>query len=186
MSSLAIDTTSFGSAFNRKTFKTLEFYVLVLGALGPWIANWASVQIDNQDALVGNILAAVVFALARGFGKMKSDTKDFWHTTEFYAVILGSLAAGVGVGVNTIGGMYWLQLQGLLAAVIAIMNGLRKNGDLAAGNITALDLEGETDLFVEDDVDPDTDNDDSILEGQPHADPNAITDVSPPPDKGKK
>lgn len=187
MSSLAIDTTTFGSAFNKKTLKTLEFYILVLGAIGPWIANWASTQIDNRDAAIGNILAAAVFSAARGLGKMGADTKDFWHTTEFYAVLLGSATAAVAVGSGTIGGAYWLQLQGLLAAVASIMNGVRKNKDMAAGNITPLDLAGETDLYVQDNVDPDTEGDDSILAGQPHADSNApVTDVSPPVDPKKK
>lgn len=186
MSSLAIDTTNFGSAFNKKTLKTLEFYILVLGAIGPWIANWASTQIDNRDAAIGNILAAAVFSAARGLGKMGADTKDFWHTTEFYAVLLGSATAAVTAGAGTISWGYWFQLQGLLAAVASIMNGLRKNKDLAAGNITALDLAGETDLYVQDNVDPDLEGNDALLAGQPHADPNApVTDVTPPTDKKK-
>lgn len=148
--------------FNPKTFKSLEFLVLVLGAIGPWLADMASSQVSHQQALVCNILAAGVYALARPLAKWKTDVKDFWHTTEFWVFVLGSIAAMVGVAAETIGGSYWLQLQGLLGAAIMIGNAMRKDPMVASGAVPVVAITGYASDVPLPDV-PTGDGNDQIL-----------------------
>lgn len=149
--------------FNPKTFRSLEFLVLVLGAVGPWLADMASSQISHQQALVCNILAAGVYALARPLAKWKTDVKDYWHSTEFWVFILGSIAAMVGVAAETIGGAYWLQLQGLLGAAIMIGNAIRKDPMVASGAVPVVAIAGYADEIPLPDTTDHNDGDDSKL-----------------------
>lgn len=150
-------------SFNLKTFKSLEFLVLVLAAVGPWLANAASTAISNQQALVFNIAAAAVYALARPLAKWKTDVKDYWHTTEFWVFVLGSIAAAVGVAADTLGGVYWGQLQGLLAAAIMIGNAMRKDPMVASGAVPVVAITGYADEIPLPDTTDHNDGDDSKL-----------------------
>jgi hypothetical protein len=146
-------------SINPKTFKTLEFYLIVLAAIGPWLANAAMDSVDAQEALTWNVLAAAAYALSRGFAKINTDVKDFWHTSEFWIAVIGSAAAGIGVLNDTLGGTRWAQLQGLLLAAASIANGMRKDPMVATGAVPVVAITGMDDPIDLPDV-PNADGDD--------------------------
>lgn len=148
-------------SINSKTFKTLEFYAVVLAAIIPWLANAALDSVDAQEALTWNVLAAAAYALSRGIAKVNTDVKDFWLTSEFWVAVIGSAAAGIGVLNDTLGGTRWAQLQGLLLAAISIANGIRKDPMVASGAVPVVAITGmDSEIDLPDT--PNADGDDKL------------------------
>jgi hypothetical protein len=173
--------------FNPKTFRTLEFLLLVVVNVAAWLTAIAG-SLPDRWAVYATAASGAGYALWRGLAKQNSDVKDYWHTSEFWVAVIASLPAIIAAFANTINVKTYEVLQGVIVMATGIAMGIRKQPDVAAGNIGVADLEGEGELFVPDDPDdfPD-DADDSVLAGQPHADPAAPTATTlpapPPPDE---
>lgn len=152
-------------AFNPKTFKTLEFLLLVVSNVAGWLVVIASTLPDSWGIYI-TAASGALYAFWRGESKQGADIKDYWHTTEFWVALLTSAPAIVGAFSSVIDIRTYTVVQGFIVALTGIAMGRRKNSDVAAGNITAADALGETDLLVTDDrYDPADDADDSILAG---------------------
>jgi hypothetical protein len=171
--------TGTGSLINPKTFKTLEFLLLVLSNVAGWLLVLVD-YIPSSWGIYASALSGAGYALWRGFAKMNADTKDYWQTTEFWAAVVTSLPNVIGAFADTINSRTFGIVQSFIVMATGLAMGIRKQPDVAAGNVSALDVGEEADLFVEDTgVDPDSDGDDSLLAGQPHADPTAVTKPDP-------
>lgn len=161
---------------NPKTFKTLEFLLLVVSNLAGWLVVLASSLPDRWGIYI-TAVSGGLYAFARGQAKHNADVKDYWHTTEFYVSLITSAPAIIGAFSNVIDVKTYTVVQGLIVALTGIAMGQRKDPQVAAGNITAADALGELDLLVTDDShDPADEADDSLLAGTA-ADPAA----GPPP-----
>jgi len=157
------------SASNLKVFKTLEFLLVVVTNLAAWAAAIGD-QIPNRWAVYATVLSGALFALARGLGKQNADTKDYWQTSEFWLALVTAIPGVVAVLADVIQPTTYAVLQGGSAAMVAIAMGLRKDPHVAAGNVSASDVRGETDLFVTDDMyDPALDGDDIAAHGADEA-----------------
>jgi hypothetical protein len=129
--------------FNPKTFKTAEFIAFALTTLGAWVGTLTG-SVGSNTAVWTTAISATLYALARGVAKSNADVKDFWQTTEFWALALG-------VGVEVVG--YWQDIIGpdtakwitsLLGLGLALMQ-YRKQPDVAAGNVPARMVAGALD-----------------------------------------
>ena len=179
------------AGFNRKTFRTLEFLLVVVTNVAAWLAALAD-SIPDRWAVYATAGSGALYALARGFAKLNSDTKDYWHTTEFWVALL-SVIPTVLAGIDgTLGTHTTAIVSGIIAAALGIANGVRKQPEVAAGNLTALDhqelVAAEHDLFVPDvGVDPASDHSDLTLAAEQEAEiaklgPEFLDPEGDPPD----
>jgi hypothetical protein len=155
------------AAFNPKTFRTLEFLLLVLANVSAWLLVIVD-YIPGRYGIYATAAAGAGYALWRGLAKVNADTRDYWETTEFWIALLSSAPAIIGAFADTIHPETFGIVQSAIVMLTGIAMGLRKEPNVAAGNITALDMRGleeaESDLYVPDvDVDPAADHDDSVL-----------------------
>lgn len=170
--------------FNPKTFRTLEFLLLVLVNAAAWLTTVAG-SLPERWAVYATAASGAGYALWRGLAKQNADIKNYWQTSEFWVAVLASAPAVVAAFADTIDVKTYEVVQGVIVLATGIAMGIRKQPDVAAGNIGVADLEGEGDLFVPDDPDEfPEDADDSILAGQSHADPAAppTGTTLPPPE----
>lgn len=169
-------------ALNPKTFRTLEFLLLVLTNAAGWLLALVD-YIPADYAVYATAGSAAVYAIWRGLAKMNADTKDYWHTTEFWVGLAATIPTAIAAFGDVIPANVYGILQATIAAGLGLGAGLRKQPDLAAGNIGVSDLAAEGNLFVTD-KDPDMpDGDDSIhaavmASAPPAVDPDA--DKRPP------
>lgn len=154
---------------NAKTFKTLEFLLLVLANAGGWLLAVAD-YMPERYAVYATAGSAALYAIWRGLAKMNADTRDYWHTSEFWIGLLATIPTAIAALSDVIPPNVYGILQASILAALGLGAGFRKQPEVAAGVITAADALGETDLLVTDDgYDPADDADDSELEGTPLA-----------------
>lgn len=153
---------------NPKTFKTLEFLLLVLSNASAWVLALVD-YMPSRYAIYATAISGAGYALWRGLAKVNADTKDYWQTSEFYVAIATSIPNVIGAFADVIDPKTFGIVQSLIVMLTGIAMGTRKQPDLAAGNISTADLEAESDLLVTDNdpAIPDLDHDDSALAGVP-------------------
>jgi hypothetical protein len=153
--------TTTGS-LNLKTFRTLEFLLVVATNIAAWAAALAD-SIPDRWAVYATAASGALYALARGLAKQNADTKDYWKTTEFWMALVTSIPPAIAAIDGTLGTHAYASVQAAIAAALGIAMGIRKDPQVAAGNVTPLDVHGETDMFVPDEnVDPAMDQDDTV------------------------
>jgi hypothetical protein len=160
------------AGFNPKTFRTLEFLLLVVSNLAAWLLVIVD-YIPDRFGIYASAASGALYGLWRGLAKANADTRDYWHTTEFWVAVLASAPVIIGAFADTIHPTTFGILQTGIIALTGIAMGIRKEPNVAAGNLTALDAQGleeaERDLFVPDvGHDPSLDHDDSILAVEHH------------------
>ncbi len=133
---------------NTRTLKTLEFLLLVLGYVGPWLATLTT-SLDTRYAVYGNVLVTAIYALTRGLAKINTDGKNYWQTTEFYATVIGSVVTGAALLQDVLSTNQWATLQLILGLAMQLANGLRKQPEVEAGP-SARSVGYEVDDFVDD------------------------------------
>lgn len=164
-------------AFNPKTFKTLEFLLLALSNVSAWLLVIVD-YIPGSWGIYATALSGAGYALWRGLAKGGADVKDYWHTTEFYVALMSSAPNVIGAFADVMDPMQFGVVQSFIVMATGIAMGLRKQPDVAAGNVSAADLEAEGNLFVTDKDPDEPDGDDSIHAGlmagaPPAVDPDA-------------
>jgi hypothetical protein len=160
------------AAFNPKTFRTLEFLLLVLSNVAAWLLVIVD-YIPDRYGIYATAAAGAGYAVWRALAKVNADTRNYWETTEFWVAILSSLPIVIGAFADTIDPETFGIVQAAVIGLTGIAMGIRKEPQVAAGNLTVLDVKGleeaEQDLFVPDvDVDPSADHDDSVLAVEHH------------------
>lgn len=134
---------------NRKTFRTLEFLLVILTNAAAWLAS-AGDWLDPKFAAYTTAASGALYALSRGLAKMNADTRDYWRTTEFYVAIatsLGSIAAALA---DVVSPTAYAAMQASILAAVQVAMGLRKEPIVASGRAEATVIDAET-AFVTDD-----------------------------------
>lgn len=134
---------------NAKTFRSLEFLLVVLTNGAAWLAS-AGDWLDPRYATYATAGSVALYALARGLAKFGSDVKDYWRTTEFWLAVLGSAGSMIAAFDNVIPSRQYALIQAVIIAALGIANGMRKQPDVAAGLFGVDVVTGET-AFVPDD-----------------------------------
>jgi hypothetical protein len=118
---------------NPKTFLTSEFLAFALTNVAAWLATLVDWMSPTTATWV-SAASAALYALARGLAKLNSDTKDFWNTTEFWALVLGAGITFVSGLADHIGPRGEHLLAGVLGLGLALMQ-FRKQPAVAAGAV---------------------------------------------------
>jgi hypothetical protein len=129
---------------NPKTFKTLEFLLLVLSNLAGWLLALADYMPDRW-AIYATAGSGALYALWRGIAKQNTDVKDYWHTSEFYVSIITSLPAVIGAFADTLDARSYGIIQAGIVAFLGIANGLRKDPMVATGAVPVVAITGMSD-----------------------------------------
>lgn len=110
---------------NPKTFKSLEFLLLVVTNLAAWLATFGS-TVSPHDAVIFSAVSAAFYALARGLAKFNADTKPYWRTTEFWIGVIAAVIVAVGDLQGVISDNRIKQLIALLTFALMVARGLAK------------------------------------------------------------
>jgi hypothetical protein len=116
---------------NPKTFKSLEFIVFALVTVGAWLGTLTD-TVSPHTAVFTTAISASLYAVGRGLAKANTDVKDFWQTTEFWSLVLGTAVSVVGYWQDVIGPATTQRITQFLLLGIAIM-AYRKDPAVASG-----------------------------------------------------
>lgn len=145
---------------NPKTFKTLEFLLLVLSNLAGWLLAVAD-YIPDRWAIYATAASGALYALWRGLAKQNTDVKDYWHTSEFYVALITSLPAVIGAFADTLDAKSYGIIQAAIVAFLGVANGLRKDPMVATGAVPVVAITGMDAEIDLPDV-PNTDGNDKV------------------------
>lgn len=120
------------AGFNRNTFLSLPFILLVLTNLGAFLLTIGQ-TVSLHNAWIFSALSAGVYAVARGLSKWNSDGKPFYATTEFWIAILGGVAAVIGAASGHIPDATMKELLAFVTFAELIAEGLRTPPAKAVG-----------------------------------------------------
>lgn len=118
-------------SLNPKTFRTLEFLLVIVANAAAWAAQITD-TLPTRYAVYASAASGAFYALSRGLAKLNEDTKDYWNTTEFWVAILASIPAVVAAAQDIIPATHYALIQGIVAALVAVGAGLRKQPFVAA------------------------------------------------------
>lgn len=176
--------------FNPKTFKTLEFLLVVLANVAAWLLAVVD-YMPTRYAVYATALAGAMYALSRGLAKVNTDVKDYWQTTEFWVAAASSVPAIIAAFADTIGPTTYGIIQTIIVMVTGIMNGARKDPAVATGAVPVVAVTGMNDPDIPDEDWGEGDNsnladaEDPLtpegpnLNPEPQGDPPADDDIGP-------
>jgi hypothetical protein len=111
--------------FNTKTFRSLEFLLLVLTNIAAWLLTFGS-TVSPHNAVIFSAASAAVYALARGLAKMNADVRNYWETSEFWIGVIGALIVFIGDLQGVLSDTKVKQLIAGLTFALMIARGLAK------------------------------------------------------------
>ena len=118
--------------FNKETFKSLEFLLLVITNVAAWLAQ-STGTLSTHWAVYATAGSAGLYALARGLAKVNADAKSYWNTTEFWVAVLASIPAIITAEQSIISPHVYVMVQSVIAGLLAIASGYRKIPTVQAG-----------------------------------------------------
>lgn len=125
--------------FNPKTFRSLEFLLVVVANIAGWLLTLTSFM-PTEYGVYLTAGSAAVYAIERGLAKMGADTKDYWATTEFWVALVATVPTVIAAFADVIPGNVYGILQATILVGLGIGNGLRKEPMVASGALNVDDL----------------------------------------------